>query len=49
MEWGGDFKDDHWGISWMKWNNILNSFKIRGLGVGNLLAKNLGLLRKWIW
>ncbi|GKE76161.1 hypothetical protein Tco_1542281 [Tanacetum coccineum] len=43
--WG--FKDSQRGISWVKWNTILLDMDKGGLGVGSLLAKNLGLLRKW--
>ncbi|GJR58116.1 reverse transcriptase domain, reverse transcriptase zinc-binding domain protein [Tanacetum coccineum] len=45
--WG--FKDDKFGVSWVKWNNILLSSKMGGLGDGSLRAKNLGLLGKWKW
>ncbi|GJX30972.1 RNA-directed DNA polymerase, eukaryota, reverse transcriptase zinc-binding domain protein [Tanacetum coccineum] len=45
--WG--FKDDHRGISWVKWDSILASPEFGGLGVGSLLAKNLALLGKWKW
>nr|GEV23307.1 retrovirus-related Pol polyprotein from transposon TNT 1-94 [Tanacetum cinerariifolium] len=37
------------GISWVKWNTILLDRDKGGLGVGSLLAKNLGLLGKWKW
>ncbi|PWA59083.1 RNA-directed DNA polymerase, eukaryota, Reverse transcriptase zinc-binding domain protein [Artemisia annua] len=37
------------GISWVKWNSILLNHKMGGLGVGSLLAKNLGLIGKWKW
>ncbi|PWA41640.1 hypothetical protein CTI12_AA552240 [Artemisia annua] len=45
--WG--FKDGSRGISWVKWNSILVDRNMGGLGVGSLLAKNLGLLGKWKW
>ncbi|GJU45999.1 RNA-directed DNA polymerase, eukaryota [Tanacetum coccineum] len=45
--WG--FKEDQRGISWVKWDSILLSPKLGGLGVGSLLAKNLALLGKWRW
>ncbi|GKC63410.1 RNA-directed DNA polymerase, eukaryota [Tanacetum coccineum] len=37
------------GIYWVKWNSILLDHKFGGLGIGNLLAKNYGLLCKWKW
>ncbi|GJU81834.1 RNA-directed DNA polymerase, eukaryota [Tanacetum coccineum] len=43
------FKESQKGISWVKWNSILLDFENGGLGVGSLLAKNLGLLGKWKW
>nr|GEX89743.1 putative nuclease HARBI1 [Tanacetum cinerariifolium] len=36
-------------MSWIKWENILASFKKRGVGVGSLKAFNLALLQKWRW
>ncbi|GJW78983.1 putative RNA-directed DNA polymerase [Tanacetum coccineum] len=45
--WG--FKDDHRGISWVKWDSILDSPEFGGLGIGSLLAKNIALLGKWKW
>nr|GEW26345.1 RNA-directed DNA polymerase, eukaryota, reverse transcriptase zinc-binding domain protein [Tanacetum cinerariifolium] len=45
--WG--FKDSHRGISWVKWDTILDNIKSRGLGIGSLVAKNLSLLSKWKW
>ncbi|GKD63266.1 hypothetical protein Tco_1305374, partial [Tanacetum coccineum] len=45
--WG--FKENSKGISWVKWNSILASRNVGGLGVGSLHAKNLGLLGKWKW
>ncbi|GKA33991.1 putative RNA-directed DNA polymerase, eukaryota, reverse transcriptase zinc-binding domain protein [Tanacetum coccineum] len=45
--WG--FKENEKGISWVKWNSILPSRKLGGLGVDSLHAKNLGLLGKWKW
>nr|GEW84328.1 reverse transcriptase domain, reverse transcriptase zinc-binding domain protein [Tanacetum cinerariifolium] len=43
------YKDGARGISWVKWNSILLNHKIGRLGVGNIHAKNLGLLGKWKW
>ncbi|GKC13750.1 hypothetical protein Tco_1010532 [Tanacetum coccineum] len=43
------FKESQRGISWVKWNSILLKSNMGGLGVGSLLAKNLGLLGKWKW
>ncbi|GKC06183.1 hypothetical protein Tco_0997793 [Tanacetum coccineum] len=37
------------GITWVKWNNILLDAENEGLGVGSILAKNMGLLGKWKW
>ncbi|GJZ23263.1 hypothetical protein Tco_0560722 [Tanacetum coccineum] len=37
------------GIYWVKWNSILLDHKFGGLGIGNLLAKNYGILCKWKW
>ncbi|GJV80887.1 putative RNA-directed DNA polymerase [Tanacetum coccineum] len=45
--WG--FKESQRGISWVKWSSILYDLKKGGLGVGSLLAKNIGLLGKWKW
>ncbi|GJS77191.1 hypothetical protein Tco_0727072 [Tanacetum coccineum] len=45
--WG--FKESQQGISWVKWNSILLKSSMGGLGVGSLLAKNIGLLGKWKW
>ncbi|GKD03683.1 hypothetical protein Tco_1178657 [Tanacetum coccineum] len=45
--WG--FKESQRGISWVKWNSILLKSSMGGLGVGSLLAKNIGLLGKWKW
>ncbi|GJX65451.1 hypothetical protein Tco_0299794 [Tanacetum coccineum] len=42
-------KEDHRGITWVKWDSILVSPKYGGLGVGSLRAKNLALLGKWKW
>ncbi|GJV23279.1 RNA-directed DNA polymerase, eukaryota, reverse transcriptase zinc-binding domain protein [Tanacetum coccineum] len=45
--WG--FKDSQNSISWVKWRSILHDLDKGGLGVGSLMAKNLGLLAKWKW
>ncbi|GKA57899.1 putative RNA-directed DNA polymerase [Tanacetum coccineum] len=45
--WG--FKDDTKGISWVKWESVLQSFENGGLGIGSIKAKNLSLLGKWWW
>ncbi|GJX30962.1 RNA-directed DNA polymerase, eukaryota, reverse transcriptase zinc-binding domain protein [Tanacetum coccineum] len=37
------------GISWVKWDSILLSRNMGGLGVGSLFAENLSLLSKWKW
>ncbi|GKB24140.1 hypothetical protein Tco_0863541 [Tanacetum coccineum] len=45
----GGFKDEANGISWVKWDSVLQSSESGGLGIGSLRAKNLGLLEKWWW
>ena len=45
--WG--FKENLKGINWVNWNLVLKDRKKGGLGVGSLLAKNLGLLGNWKW
>ncbi|XP_071727797.1 uncharacterized protein [Rutidosis leptorrhynchoides] len=36
-------------ITWVKWNQALDSKKLGGLGIGSIQAKNLSLLAKWWW
>ncbi|XP_071708925.1 uncharacterized mitochondrial protein AtMg00310-like [Rutidosis leptorrhynchoides] len=36
-------------ISWVKWENVINSFWNGGLNIGSLKSKNLVLLGKWWW
>lgn len=43
------FKEENKGISWVKWESILSSFDVGGLGVRSLKAKNLRLIGKWWW
>ncbi|GJW11916.1 hypothetical protein Tco_1577743 [Tanacetum coccineum] len=43
------FKENQRGISWVKWKTILLDMDKGGLGVGSILAKNLGLIGKWKW
>ncbi|GJT77710.1 putative RNA-directed DNA polymerase, eukaryota, reverse transcriptase zinc-binding domain protein [Tanacetum coccineum] len=45
--WGGD--QNLKKMSWIKWENILESLEKGDLGVGSLKAFNLALLQKWRW
>nr|GEV72381.1 reverse transcriptase domain, reverse transcriptase zinc-binding domain protein [Tanacetum cinerariifolium] len=45
--WG--FKDSQRGIRWVKWKSILLETNKGGLGIGSILANNIGLLGKWRW
>ena len=52
--WGGGGGGDrglnsHRGVTWVKWERVLRDKKNGGLGVGSLLASNLGLVGKWWW
>ncbi|PWA47938.1 hypothetical protein CTI12_AA491590 [Artemisia annua] len=41
--------DETNGISWVKWDSVLQSIESGGLGIGSLKAKNVGLIGKWWW
>ncbi|GJX06227.1 arginine repressor C-terminal-like domain-containing protein [Tanacetum coccineum] len=45
--WG--FMESQRGINWVKWKSILLYSNKGGLGMGSILAKNLGVLGKWRW
>nr|GEV11277.1 hypothetical protein [Tanacetum cinerariifolium] len=45
--WGGS--QDYRNMAWVKWSQVLSSFKKGGLQIGSLKAFNLALLRKWRW
>nr|GEU51935.1 RNA-directed DNA polymerase, eukaryota, reverse transcriptase zinc-binding domain protein [Tanacetum cinerariifolium] len=36
-------------LAWIKWHNVLSSFKKGGLNIGSLKSFNLALLQKWRW
>nr|GEX91418.1 RNA-directed DNA polymerase, eukaryota, reverse transcriptase zinc-binding domain protein [Tanacetum cinerariifolium] len=36
-------------MAWVKWSQVLSSFKKGGLKIGTLKAFNLALLQKWRW
>ncbi|GJU75640.1 putative RNA-directed DNA polymerase, eukaryota, reverse transcriptase zinc-binding domain protein [Tanacetum coccineum] len=44
--WGGK---DSKKLIWIKWANVLYSFKKGGLNIGSLKSFNLALLQKWHW
>ncbi|GJV35089.1 hypothetical protein Tco_1407566 [Tanacetum coccineum] len=45
--WGGS--QDAKSLVWVKWSNVLPSFKKGGMHIGSLKAFNLSLLQKWRW
>nr|GEY64202.1 RNA-directed DNA polymerase, eukaryota, reverse transcriptase zinc-binding domain protein [Tanacetum cinerariifolium] len=45
--WGGS--QDSRNMAWVKWSQVLSSFKKGGLQIGSLKAFNLALLQKWRW
>ena len=45
--WGAT--EDKVKISWVAWDQILNSKDKGGLGIGSLKAQNVALLTKWWW
>ena len=46
--WGG-ISNENRGCSMVKWAHIQLPRDMGGLGVGNIMHKNLGLLFKWWW
>nr|GEW21052.1 hypothetical protein [Tanacetum cinerariifolium] len=45
--WGGTIHSKK--LAWVKWQNIVASFKKEGLNIRSLKAFNLDLLQKWRW
>lgn len=43
--WGGH--ENKKKIHWVSWENVTSSKNNGGLGVGSILALNIGLLMKW--
>ncbi|GJY20642.1 RNA-directed DNA polymerase, eukaryota, reverse transcriptase zinc-binding domain protein, partial [Tanacetum coccineum] len=46
--WKGGSQDNR-KLAWLKWSNVVVSFKNDGLNIGSLKSFNLALLHKWRW